>query len=271
MRGTVETAQANVTVNGVVASISNRSYLAENIPLTAGDNVITVVGTDAVGNTGQTSIVINFQILAGQHLSLVSGQNQTAGINEALTAPLVVQVMDDNNQGVANKNVVFRVIQGSGILDMGSSQEGRGVLVQTDANGFAQTTFELGQRSGTGNHKVRARVVGYDDEVVFYASATANIGNKLSINSGNNQRSGIHQPLPAPFIVAVTDDGANVVTGARVQFEVTQGGGHFQNDQTSYEIQTDSDGRASAHLTLGGVTGLDRQTITATLIDAPLE
>jgi len=37
----------------------------------------------------------------------------------------------------------------------------------------------------------------------------------------------------------------------------------------TYETQTDSDGRASAHLTLGGVTGLDKQTITATFIDAP--
>ncbi|MCP4983156.1 MAG: hypothetical protein GY935_21985, partial [Gammaproteobacteria bacterium] len=130
-------------------------------------------------------------------------------------------------------------------------------------------TFQLGQRAGVGNHKVRARVVGYEDEVIFYASATPNIGNKLSVNSGNNQRGGVHQPLPAPFIVAVTDEGANVVAGARVRFEMTVGGGHFQNDQTIYQVITDSDGRASAHLTLGGITGLDRQTVKATLIDAP--
>ncbi|MCP4336031.1 MAG: hypothetical protein GY785_25595, partial [Gammaproteobacteria bacterium] len=215
VRGTIEEDQASVLVNGVSASIVNRSYLAENIPLVAGDSVITVVGADAVGNTAQTQINVTYQVLVGHHLALVSGQNQTAAIEESLAAPLVVQVLDDNNLPLADKNVVFRVTQGSGMLDPGGALEGKAVLALTDANGMAQTTFKLGQRAGTGNHKVRARVVGYEDEVIYYASATPNIGNKLSVNSGNNQRGGVFQPLPAPFIVAVTDAGANVLVSVR--------------------------------------------------------
>ncbi|MCP4996622.1 MAG: hypothetical protein GY934_23040 [Gammaproteobacteria bacterium] len=270
VRGTIEEGQANVTVNGISASISNRSYLAQHIPLVAGENTITVIGSDQVGNSAQTLITLNYQPPVGQHLEIVSGQNQSATILTTLAEPLAIKVLDDLGQPVANKNVVFRIPQGSGKLGIGGSLEGRGVLTVTDAEGIASTRFQLGQRAGVGNQKARARVVGYADEVIFYASATGNIGNKLSVNSGNNQRGGIHQPLPAPFIVAVTDEGANLVHGARISFEVTNGSGTFQNDQAIYQTQTDSDGRASAHLTLGGVEGLDKQTVTATLIDAPV-
>lgn len=269
VRGTIAENQATVSVNGVIAAVSNRSYLAENITLTEGDNIITVEGTDAVGNTATTSITIKYVVPVGQKLILSSGQNQSGEINSTLAAPLVIQVLDGANQPIVGKNVVFRVIQGSGVIGVGTALEGRSALVKTDANGQAKTTFKLGQRAGLGNHKVRARVVGYQDEIVFFASATPAIGDKMSVNSGNNQRAGIFQPLPAPFVVSVTDSGANVIEGARVRFDVISGGGKFQNGLDSIEITTDTDGRASAQLTLGGVTGLDAQTVTATLIDAP--
>ena len=269
VRGTVEDSQANVTVNGIQATISNRSYLAKDIPLVEGENIIKIVAADQVGNTEVKNITLIYKPTVGKHLEMAGGQDQSALIKEVLANPISVKVLDDNDQPVANKNVVFRVIQGSGILGIGTDLVGRGVVVKTDALGIASTKYQLGQRSGTGNHKVRARVVGYDDEIIFYASATANIGDKLSVNSGNNQRGGTHQQLPAPFVVSVTDSGTNVVKSARVRFDVMNGGGHFENDSDTITVVTDSDGRASAHYTLGGVTGLDKQNIKAILLDAP--
>ena len=271
VRGTIEDDQAVVTVNGVTASIANRSFMAQNVPLQTGNNTITVQGVDQVGNSGQYSISLTYQPLVGRYLEIVGGQNQSAAINSELAAPLSLKVLDDADQPVANKNVVFRVIQGSGQVGMNTPLEGQGYLATTDSNGIATTEFRLGQRAGTGNHKVRARVVGWEDEAIFYATATTALGNKLSVNTGNNQRGGIHQPLPAPFVVAVTDEGANVVHGARVRFDVSSGGGHFQNDTQSIEVLTDSDGRATAHMTLGAVTGLDKQRVTATLLDVQLD
>ncbi len=272
VRGTIEEDQASVSVNGVTASISNRSYMAENIPLQSGENTITVQGVDQVGNSSDYSISLNYQPLVGRHLELVGGQNQTAPINGNLPQPISLKVLDDANQPVVNKNVVFRVIQGSGVVGLDSALEGQGYLAQTDSNGIAATQMRLGQRAGIGNHKVRARVVGWDDEIIFYASATPALGNKLSVNSGNNQRGSVHQPLPAPFVVAVTDEGANTVQGARVRFDIASGSGHFLTDEQSnvqtLERITDSDGRASVQLSLGGVTGLDKQRVTATLLDA---
>jgi hypothetical protein len=70
--------------------------------------------------------------------------------------------------------------------------------------------------------------------------------------------------------VNVTDDGANVIAGAQIAFAVSAGGGKFQNGATTYTATTDSDGRASATLTLGAETGLDTQRVTATLVGGDL-
>ena len=168
---------------------------------------------------------------------------------------------------MVGETVVFRVVKGAGLVAPGSIDEGRAVIATTDAQGMASAQFKVGFRSGVGNHAVRAQVVGFDDEIIFYAHAQNAPGNKITVNSGNNQRSAAHRPLPAPFIVAVVDEGANLVQGARVEFKVLKGGGHFENDAPTIIATTDSDGRATAHLTLGALEGLDVQRVTATLLD----
>ncbi len=271
VRGTVEQSQANLVVeaNGSVinAVISNRSYLAEGLLLIEGLNTITINGSDQVGNTAQKILHLTYQPPLGQKLQLISGQGQSAFISTILPNPLELQVLDANDTPKVGETVVFRVIEGAGLVAPGSADEGRAVVVTTDPQGKASTRFRLGLRSGAGNHAVRAQVVGFDNEIIFYATAENVLGNKLSINSGNNQRGAIHRPLPAPFIVAVNDAGANLVQGARVEFKVISGGGRFENSQPTIISITDSDGRATAHLTLGGVEGLDTQRITATLLD----
>lgn len=269
VRGTIEAAQANVSVNGIDASISNRSYAATDVSLSEGENTIVASGTDQVGNVGTKSIKINYVVPQGRRIELVSGQSQEAKINEELGAPLKVKVLDDNLDIVAGETVIFRVTQGSGLVGVGTDSEGRAVVVETDDGGMAETSFLLGTRVGAANHKVRAQVVGYDDEIIFIASATGNIGDKLSINSGNNQRGAVGQRLPQPFIVSVTDDGANVVKGARVLFIVERGEGKLQGDQKEFTAVTDSDGRATVEYKLGFLPGRDAQRVSATLIDSP--
>lgn len=267
VRGTIEENQAVVLVNGKTAEIKNRSYIARDISLAEGENTIEIIGRDQVGNQSTKSIKLFYQSQNNGSVNIISGQDQQGTINQALTEPLVVEVLDQAGQPVINKPVVYRVIQGSGILMPGDDLQGQGFVAVTDANGQASVTYQLGQRAGAGNHKVRVRVVGIKDEALFYASASPNLGNKISVNSGNNQRGGIHEPLPAPFVVVVTDAGANVIANSRVKFDVIQGGGHFENEMQSITLVTDSDGRASAHYSLGGVTGLDKQRVKATLLD----
>ena len=268
VRGTIEQEQANVEVNGQSAAISNRSYSAQ-ILLAEGENTVTVEGSDQVGNVESISIKINYVVPQGRRIELVSGQGQEGTINTILSDPLVVRVLNDDLDPVAEAPVVFRVEQGSGSVGAATSFQGRAVVIETDNNGLASTQFLLGLRVGSFNHKVKAAVVGYEDEIIFSASGIGEPANKLSINSGNNQRGAVGQTLPDPLVVVANDAGANVVEGATIEFKVTRGSGMFANGEMTYLTTTDSDGRATAELTLGYLLGLDAQRVTATLLNNP--
>ena len=265
VRGTVSEQEAQVTVNGRAATVANRSYLAEDVPLVPGINTITITATDAVGNSAQEQITITYQEQTTRVIELVSGQGQTSAIGESIAEPLVVK-LTENSQPVVDKVVVFRVIEGDGLLQAGSSAEGNGAVVQTDNEGLAQVNFQLGTRAGNGNHRVRAKAVGFDGDVEFYASANYGEGIQMGIIAGNNQRGSIKQPLPQPFTLAVTDAGANLIPNAQVEWQVTRGSGTFANGETTYTNQTDMDGRASASFILGDEEGLDMQRVTAKLV-----
>lgn len=266
VRGTIEQEQASVMVNGRSAAIANRSYAAMDIPLLEGQNSITVTGSDQVGNVNSISFSVIYAVTLGRSLEINGGQNQITQINQPLAEPLSVKVLDDNGQPVVGEAVIFRVVQGSGLVAPDTASEGRAVVVDSDSLGNAVTSFKLGARVGVANHKVRAQVVGYQEEIIFNASAIGTVGNKISVNSGNNQRGAVGQVLPQPLVAVVTDSGANVVQGANVEFSVTRGEGLFPNGEKVYVAQTDSDGRATAELTLGYLVGLDVQRVTAKLL-----
>ncbi|EPR7136370.1 choice-of-anchor A family protein [Vibrio vulnificus] len=269
VRGTVEAQQARVAVNGQPAEVSNRSYASTGVKLEEGENALSITAVDQAGNTSTIERTIFYEVLAGARLEVVAGQNQSGVIGQNLSQDLVVRVIDSTGEPVVGESVIFRVVQGSGTVSVDNSTYTRALVVATDAQGLATVAFKLGHRTGVLNHKVQAKAVGYDNELSFAASAHSLYGNKISVNSGNNQRGVVGQPLPAPFIVAVTDEGANTVKGARVEFRVIKGEGVFQNEKDIYSTVTDADGRASAQLTLGDLVGLDAQRVQAVLIDGP--
>jgi hypothetical protein len=269
VRGTVSEDDANVQVTSALgstaASVSNRSYLAENVRLQVGENAIIIAASDAVGNSNSETITVTYEPQTDKKIELISGNAQTAVIQSTVAQPLVVQLIE-NDQPVVGKTVVFRVTEGDGQLQPGTDSEGNGAVVTTNAQGQAQVTYKLGSRAGTGNHKVIARAVGFKGEVQFYQSAGYGTGIQMGIIAGNNQRGSVRQPLPQPLVLAVTDDGANLIPNAEIVFEVTKGSGRFNNGETTYITTTDMDGRASASFILGREEGLDQQNITAKLI-----
>ncbi len=265
VRGVITDQDAQVTVNGTQATISNRSYLATNIQLQTGENTITIEASDAVGNVATKVFTVIYEPQVDKVISLVSGQAQSADILSELSEPLSVK-LTDNGANVADKTVVFRVIKGDGKLQPNKPEEAASAIVKTDANGIATVNYKLGGRAGFGNHLVRARAVGFDGEVVFQASADYGEGYRVGLVSGNNQRGSVRQPLAQPFIVSVFDAGANLVAGADIEFKVAQGSGQFSDNTTTKTVTTDKDGRASVNLTLGAEQGIDVQRVSATLI-----
>ena len=70
----------------------------------------------------------------------ISGPAARSGtVNQQLDAPLLVRVLGDDGNGVANARVIFRVISGRGKLS--ERGNGRAVGVQTDSSGYARANF----------------------------------------------------------------------------------------------------------------------------------
>ncbi|MBS1859363.1 MAG: hypothetical protein JST11_28575 [Acidobacteria bacterium] len=252
--GTVNSQQATVTVNGMSANVSNRTFVASNVPLNVGANPIQVVATDRVGNSTTISITVNRAAPAPNQIRYVSGNNQSGAILTQLAAPLVVQLFGaDGNPAGAGVPVVFRVTQNNGLVSNGGAPV-PSLAVSTDANGKAQVNWTLGGRAGDGGNNLEATSAGYTGTVVFTATGAQGGPHNIVVDTGDGQVAATGQPLPRPLIAVVVDGGNNRLSNVPVTFTVTAGGGNI-GGQSSYTVNTDGDGRAAATLTLGPADG----------------
>ena len=237
--GTVNELEATVTVNGIPATVRNRSFLAVDVPLALGENIITATGTDESGNVGQpTASVLREAPGSAVSLEVVSGDLQEAVVRTELPQPLVVRVVSDAGVPLAGRTVVFEGTAGGGTLDGGV----RRLAATTDFQGLAQARWTLGRRAGV--QHVRASAVGVLRPVELTALAGPRGLAVLVVDAGDQQTGTAGQRLPRPFIATVTDDGFNRLGGVAVELTVVKGDGLFENGQPTQIVTTDSDGRA---------------------------
>jgi hypothetical protein len=260
--GTVNSQQATVTINGAQAQVSNRTFLAANVPLNLGSNVIQAVATDHAGNAATTQISVTRQAPRAQpQIQLISGNNQSGTIGTVLSAPLVVALADASGNPVANQPVIFKVTQNNGMLSAGGTPA-PSAIATTDAQGQAQVNWTLGMRSGAGGNAVEAYAVNFLGTAIFTATGNQGPPGIIVIDSGNTQIGAIGQPLPLPLIAVVVDSGSNRLAGVPVTFTVNAGGGSF-GGQSTLTVTTDSDGRAAATLTTGMQEGNSNNLVQA--------
>lgn len=247
--GTVNSQQAQVSVNNVAADVANRTFLATNVPLVIGTNIIQAVGRDRTGNSTTTQITVIRKAITQAQIRVFQGNNQSGAVGTLLRSPLVVMVTDAAGVAVPNKPVIFKVIQNDGMVST-SGPAAPTVIATTDTKGRAQVQWKLGMRAGAGGNVVEAYCVGFDGTAIFTATGTQGGASKIVIDTGNDQIGAVGQSLPKPLIVVVTDNGNNRLAGVPVTFTVKRGGGNF-GGQPTFTTNTDSDGRAAASLTLG--------------------
>ena len=262
--GTVNGSQASVVVNGVQATVSNRTFLAQGVQLSSGDNAITATATDNVGNQRSHSITVTLDQSVAFKVESLAGDGQIATIGSLLLQPLVARITDNNGNPVTNRSLVFRVIQGDGTLTSASvTTPERAISLTTDTDGKAQVNFTLGTRTGSGNNNVRASSVGILVEAIFVASALSQAPHKINIASGDKQIGAVQQPLAHPLVAIATDVGNNRIRNLDLLFTVTSGGGKV-NGQDSVVVSTDGDGRAAVTFVLGPNPGFDTHSVIAT-------
>ena len=108
-----------------------------------------------------------------------------------------------------------------------------------------------------------ASVPGIAGNVLFTATGRGGAPEKIVVDAGSQQTGASGQPLPNPLIVVVTDRSHNRLANVPVTFAVKKGGGNFAGP-LSVTMNTDSDGRALALLTLGPTDGIANNLVEAT-------
>ena len=176
-----------------------------------------------------------------QALLKVSGDEQSAPAGEALPAPFVVSVLDQNKGAYPGAPVTFKVIGGQGTLSVETTA--------TDSTGQAATTLTLGRKPGINTVEV---IVAGLLPVTFTAEGTG-VPHRLTRITGDEQTGPAGRTLSAPFIVSVLDQNEEAYPGALVTFEVTGGQGSLSVESAT----TDSTGKAFTTLTLGDEPGLN--------------
>lgn len=259
--GTVGPEQAQVQVNGRPAQVANRTFVVMDVPLSEGLNTITAFARDPAGNTDTRSINVTYSTAAAARIRVVSGDGQSGPIGEWLPQPLVVQATDVDGNPCVDKKVIFKVIQNDGVITDGATTA-QALIVRTDVNGFAEVSFRLGTRAGMGNNQVSAKIVGFEGEAMFCASSTVSTPALLVLDAGNNQVGVVGQPLPRLLGVIVVDAGNNRLPDIPITFSVKEGGGSFYGE-SSVTVNSDSNGRATALLTLGAFPGNDNNEVEA--------
>ena len=168
-------------------------------------------------------------------LDVYDGNNQDGSLNSRLAEPLVVEVVDANDNPVEDARVRFQVTTiGSGRFSPRTPR--------TDEDGFAETTFTP---TSTGRIRVVGdSVTGVDSRAAFIVQGGEPADALVKV-SGDNQSGTPGNALANPFVVEVQDEDGEPLTGHSVTFSVTAGGGSLSAKRVLQRMKTDAQRRRS--------------------------
>jgi PKD repeat protein len=258
--GTVNAEQATVTVNGLPATVANRSFLVAGVPLVPGSNTLKVVAVDQSGNAASMSVTVQRMPPAGvPRLRVTSGDGQQGVIGTTLAQPLVLQALDGAGAPVAGRTVAFQVRGNNGSV----GGAGRVAVVTTDASGLASVSFTLGMRAGPATQIVTAAAAGFAGPATFTEGALPGPAALLVVDSGDQQVGVAGQQLPRPLVAVVADAGFNRLGGVVVDLSVAKGLGLFANGLSTLTATSDSDGRVIVPFVLDPAEGIANNVVKA--------
>jgi hypothetical protein len=197
-----------------------------------------LAGTYSITAAYPASTTAKFTVMvvggAATHIKVISGSKQVVPLQTTLPQPLVVQLLDVYNNGVAGTTLTFSDGGKGGTFSAPSSI--------TDATGRGQTFYTTGTKSGAITFTVAAGSIHQG----MAATALAGPAAAMSLVSGNKQSATVSTTLPTALVVKVVDQFNNVVPGASVTFSDGGAGGSF----SGATISTDATGKATTTYTL---------------------
>jgi hypothetical protein len=250
------------------AKVSDRFYIAEDIPLEVGANVLRIAAIDHVGNARQQDITVTRIAAGSDRLTMLGGNRQRGALNSPLAKPLAVVALARDGNPLANTALTFDVLRGTGSIAAtagGAGQAGapvRNLVVRTDQAGRAQVWLTLGKQSGEAGNMVRASHPAIGEDVVFTATGDKGAPAFIRADSGATQFGETGASALEPLSAVVTDSEENRVPDIAVVFSVEQGSAGFVDANgtlsASYTARTDNNGMATARPLYGAEPGLVR-------------
>ena len=240
VRGTVDAASAQVTVNGVTATVSNGQFVASNVPLPRdGMHTITAIATTPGGNTGQASVMIVLDTMPPT-LVIDSPPNGFITSNDTIAVTGMVTDVITPNPTVLVNGVTASVSNG--------------------------TFIAMGIPLNMGSNQITARArdqIGNENTATLTVNRADLPGLRLRILSGDGQSGLINTALPAPFRVGLVGTDGEPVPNREILFQVSRGDGTIKNappvpgqvGQRTLIVSTDANGEAAVSFTLGSRTG----------------
>ena len=169
------------------------------------------------------------------------GGGQLGSLNTPLAEPLVVEVVDANDNPVEGVRVRFRTTIGTGVFSPRTPR--------TDEEGLAETRFTP---TSPGRIRIVATVAGVTGTAAFTVQG-GDPADALVKVSGDTQSGTPGNALVNPFIVEVRDEDGEPLAGHTVTFEVTAGGGSLSETSDV----SGANGQVQTTLTLGSERGVN--------------
>ena len=271
VEGDVQSPNPVVTVtnasNGrtLSAKVADRYFLAEDVPLEVGINVLSLTATDHLGNARTREIRLSRVAVGSSRLTLMGGNRQRGGLNARLPKPLTVLAIDRDGNPLADVPIQFDVMRGTGVLDIGDATLRRNLVVHTDPGGTARVYLTLGRQSGEAGNMVRASHPSIAEDVVFTATGERGLPALVQAEGSGAQYAEAGSPPIDALSVIVYDDERNPVPDAAVTFTIEEGDAAF-GTMATLQTATDKGGRAVARPLLGRSPGTVRVSATAAAV-----
>jgi hypothetical protein len=217
-------------------ALTNADGLASSSWVLGGTSGRQEVNAQVVGATLAVTFFAEAKRTSDLRLELTSGDKQRAEPNAELGDLLVVRLVDDAGDGVPGRPVAWVVATGDGAATPPSSD--------TDADGFASTTWTLGPESGLQTLNAVVSGVGV---VSFTATAVGDGGGGPSpeLSTVTASPASIEAGTGLSTITVTVRDGAGAaVSGATVTLSATGSG----NILTQPAAPTGADGVATGTL-----------------------
>ncbi|MEP6731035.1 MAG: carboxypeptidase regulatory-like domain-containing protein [bacterium] len=237
------------TSDATLATVTPGGSASATVTGTGKRGSVTISAITPLGVTGSAAIMV---APAASKIVVIGGGAQTGVTNSVAAKPMVIEVQAPDNLPVPNTPITFRAVTLGGEVTT--------VAATTDASGRASTTFSFGPTAGVYVFEAASPSVA---PVTISATASAGVGELLSIVSGNFQAGSVASTLQQPLVVKVVDKSGNPVSGATIKWATTLGGGAPTTSTTT----TIANGTSSNTYTLG--TQVMTEDVHASLLGVP--